>query len=175
MSLDGARPIAVIGAMSLLIASGCREDPSARNVPVPAAQLVGIEVSARDALGWSHRGELSADLDGDGTAESVLLTSDVQLSPTGAPLWEDGHRWALVIHDGNDTTLAYAAFVPQGFVEAAVLGPSSAGRREILLQERTPAQLRSISIGYAGPHRATATAAAYYQLEQWLPNSATVR
>lgn len=175
MRRGGARAARVIGAMSLLVTGGCREDPSARNTPVPAARLVGIEVSSRDALGWSHRGELSTDVDGDGSAELVVLASDVELSPTGAPLWEDGHRWALVIRDGNDTTVAYAAFVPQGFVEAAILRPSSAGAREILVQERTPSQLRSISIGYAGPHRATATAAAYYQLEQWLPNSATVR
>ncbi len=170
-----ARSAALACAASLVFGSGCQDDPSARNAPVPAAQLIGIEISARDALGWAHRGELTADLDGNGSPENAVLTADVQLSATGAPLWEDGHRWALVIRDGTDTTVAYAAFVPHGFVEAALLRPSSDGRREILLQERTPSQLRSISIGYAGPQRATASSAAYYQLEHWLPNSASLR
>jgi hypothetical protein len=175
MMPGGARSAALACAAWLLLASGCGSDPSARNTPVAAAELLGIEVSPGDALGWSHRGDLTADLDGDGSAEVAVLTADVQLSAAGAPLWEDGHRWALVIRDGSDTTVAFAAFVPQGFVEVAVLRPSSQGSRDLLLQERTPSQLRSISIGYAGPHRATATSAAYYQLEQWLPNSAALR
>lgn len=164
-----------VWAVALFIASACGQEPSARNAPVAAAQLIAIEVSARDASGWTHRGEVTADVDGDGSGETVMLTSDVALSAAGEPLWEDGHRWAVLIRDGQDTTLAYAAFVPQGFVEAAILRPSSDGRREILVQERTPSQLRSLSIGYAGPGRATSTAAAYYQLEEWLPHSATLR
>ena len=67
-----------------------------------------------------------------------------------------------------------SAFVPHGFVEAAVLQPSSAGQRELLVQERTPKQVRALTITYEGPDQARSVSAAYYQLESWLPGSATL-
>jgi hypothetical protein len=147
-------------------------DPSASNEPTPAAELLLLRVTAAEVLSWPHRQEVAADLDGDRQPETVVLAADVHLSDSGRPLWEDGHRWGLVIVDGTDSTLVYSAFVPRGFVETAILRPSSSGAREVLLQERTPEQLRSIAIAYEGPGSARVASAAYYQTEEWLPGSA---
>ena len=49
------------------------------------------------------------------------------------------------------------------------------GRRNVLVQERTPGQLRSLEIEYRGPGSARSSSAAYYQVEGWLPGSASLR
>ena len=126
-----------------------------------------------EVLAWPYRQQRSADLDGDRSAEIVVLACDVSFSSQGAPLWEDGHRWALVIQDRRAATLAYAAFVPHGSVEVAVLQPSSEGRRDVLVQEHSRDRLRALTIGYAGEGRARSVSAAHYQVEAWLPAVAT--
>lgn len=165
-----------IGLLGVM-AAGCTSDPSARNEPAPVEPLVTIELTAVEALAWPYRYELQADLDGDGGRETVALVCDVEVTSGGRILWEDGHRWALLVTDGPETTLAYAAFVPRGSVEVAVLRPSSGREREVLVIERTPERLRMVTIGYQGPGRAAATSAAHYQIDQiesWLPGSATL-
>jgi hypothetical protein len=164
-------PIAATLAAALLAA--CAGDPSAPNEPAPAAELRTIELSAAEALGWSYRHQLAADVDGDGAPETVVLACDVVVTPEGRVLWEDGHRWAVVVRDGELATLAYAAFVPHGFVEAAVLRPAAEGGREILLRERTPDRVRDLWLAYPRPGEARAASAAYSSVESWLPGSAT--
>jgi hypothetical protein len=178
--------------LGLFVAMGTAcHDPSARNEPAPAAILLALKLDAGDALAWGHRSELVADLDGDGSPETIVLACDVELSSEGAILWEDGHRWAVVVKDRSHATLAYSSFVPRGFVEVAILQEavehaarardSGAGRpaairhrRELLVLERTPEQLRAVNVAYDGPGQVRAASAAYYQLESWLPGSATV-
>jgi hypothetical protein len=164
----------VLAVVLLAAASGaCRaHDPSSRNEP-PRDDAVAIELTAEAAGAWAYGHEAGADLDGDGSRETVVLASDVRTSPSGVPLWEDGHRWALTVSSGADVTLLYAAFVPNGFVEAAVEPPSSDGTREILVLERTPGRLRVLTLAYAGPGQAPPPASvAHYSLEGWLPGSA---
>ncbi len=69
----------------------------------------------------------------------------------------------------------YTAFVPNGFVEAALLQASSEGRREVLVQERTPQQLRALVVAYEAPGKARSVSGAYYQVETWFPGSASLR
>lgn len=158
-----------------LVCGSCTERSSPpANDPLSAPPLA-LELSAEQALAWAYHHELSSDLDGDNSPETVVLASDVQLSARGVPLWEDGHRWALVVQEGDRATLVYSAFVPHGFVEAAILQASSERRREVLVQERTPNQLRALAISYEGPGRARSASAAYYQIESWFPESATLR
>ena len=130
--------------------------------------------SAEEAAAWSLQHPVTADLDGDGAPERIVLASDVTVGPDGRPLWEDGHRWALVIEAADSRrTLAYAAFVPRGFVEAAILAQSSDGTRAILILERTPERHRALEIGYLGPGEARSRSAAHYQIESWLPGAAS--
>ena len=157
----------------LAMTTGCGHDPSAMNEPVPAARLVKIELTAGQALAWPYQQKLEADLDGDGAPESVILMADAEVM-RGQPLWEDGHRWAIVVRDGSEETLAYAAFVPRGFVEAAVGQRQSDRTREIIVVERSPDHLTAITIAYRGAGQTEASSASYYQLESWLPRSARI-
>ena len=70
-------------------------------------------------------------------------------------------------------TLVYAAFVPNGHVEVAVLAPDAQDRRNVLIQERTPSQTRSVVIAYVEPGNAGTVSEANYQIEAWLPTLAT--
>jgi hypothetical protein len=137
---------------------------------VDSARVPSVETT----LGWGYRQQTAADLDGDDQPEQITLTADVSLGPNRLPLWEDGHRWALYVESaGRRPTLLYAAFVPNGFVESAILQADQNGRRRVLVQERTPAQLRSLEVEYdAGTARLSS--AAYYQIQQWIPGSASM-
>jgi len=42
----------------------------------------------------------------------------VQTGSPGIPLWEDGHRWDVIVEDGDARTLLYGAFVPNGDADA---------------------------------------------------------
>ncbi len=162
-----AIPLTALLASALLC---CARDSAPLSNPL-SAPPVEIGVSEAEVLAWPYRQETSADLDGDGSAEVVILAADVSFSTAGVPLWEDGHRWAVVIQDRDRPGLAYAAFVPRGRVEAAVLQPSSEGKREVLVQERTPERTRALTLAYDAPGKIRSVSAAHYQVETWLPDA----
>jgi len=151
---------------------GAQETNPLEAPPVDVSRVGSAEVA--DA--WAYRREASADLDGDGTTERIVISADVTISEKKVPLWEDGHRWAVYAEatDGRRTML-YGAFVPNGFAEAAVLAADSEGKRRVLVQERTPSQVRALEIEYLGPGIAKSRSAAHYQIEQWLPGVASLR
>jgi hypothetical protein len=131
--------------------------------------------SADEPSTWEYRRSLEVDLDGDAREERLVIASDVTLRPDGSPLWEDGHRWAVYVEPAGPEgrrTLLFAAFVPNGFVEAAALAPGEGGRRRVLVQERTPHQLRALEVAYEGPGAARLSSGAYYQLGTWLEGAA---
>jgi hypothetical protein len=163
--------------MMILLAACHPDAPGAveRN-PLDAPPVDSARVSIGAVEAWRYRRELSADLDGDGQPERLVLTSDVEVRPDGVPLWEDGHRWALFAENtAGNRTLLYAAFVANGFVEAAVLQANDQGRRRVLVQERTPQQVRALEVEYRAPGDARSSSGAYYQVESWMPGSATLR
>lgn len=162
----------------MILLAACRPAApgAAERNPLEAPPVDSARVSIGTVDGWRYRRELSADLDGDGQPERLVLTSDVEVRPDGVALWEDGHRWALVAQNAAGArTLLYAAFVPNGFAEAAVLQADGQGRRKVLVQERTPQQLRALEIEYRAPGDARSASAAYYQVESWLPGGASLR
>lgn len=126
--------------------------------------------TAAEAAAWPHRQVLEADLDGDARDERIVLATDVGLDSAGRPLWEDGHRWAVFVDGPGERTMLYAAFVPNGHVEAAVTIAGSDGRRRVLVQERTPERLLVTEIDYDGPGRARTSSAAYAHVERWFPD-----
>ncbi|HYO16264.1 MAG TPA: hypothetical protein VE685_23950 [Thermoanaerobaculia bacterium] len=158
----------VVASSSCAVETGPSEVNPLSAPPVDAA----LGVSSREVLEWGYRRELRADLDGDGSAERLILAADVSVNDRGVPLWEDGHRWALVVQEGGADTLVFSSFVPNGFVEVAVLSASSEGGRELLIQERIPSQVRSLVVSYQQPGAARTVSSAYYQIEQWMPGSA---
>lgn len=133
---------------------------------------VDDRVQLAAAAQWPHRQAVEADVDGDGTAEGVVLVSDVTLDREGRPLWEDGHRWAVFVDDEGQRTLLYGDFVPNGHVEAGVVSGAEGRARHVLVRERTPQRARTFVIAYDGPGAARGVSAAAYQVEQWVPSLA---
>jgi hypothetical protein len=176
MTVD--RALAPLLAIALLTACakpatppGAQEPNPLEAPPVDAIRVADAEVAAA----FAYRREASADLDGDGTPERIVIAADVTLSEKRLPLWEDGHRWAVYAESAEGKrTLLYAAFVPNGFAEAAILAAGSDGKRRVLVQERTPSQVRALEIEYEGPGVAKSRSAAHYQIEQWLPGTAAL-
>lgn len=150
-------------------ASPAAESPLSRP-PIDAAVAAGVEAVAD----WPYRQSIEGDLSGDGSTERITLTSDVSLAEDGRPLWEDGHRWAAYVEEGADRTLLYSAFVPNGFVEAALSPATEGAAAALLVSERTPQHLRILTIEYAGPGRVRAGTHAEYLIDSWLPGFATI-
>lgn len=142
--------------------------------PTEAAPVDTARVKSAEVASWPYRREISADLDGDDKLERLVIAADVTMGPTG-PLWEDGHRWAVYVEPGKgERALLYGAFVPHGFAEAAVLAPDDKDRRKVLVQERTPQQVRALEVEY-DRGKVRLSSAAYYQVGEWLPGSASMR
>jgi len=76
-----------------------------------------------------------ADLDGDGTPEQLEIRADVELDARGRPLWEDGHRWVVVVRDGPDEHRLVDEFVPQGTLSAWVVDPGERIPTIVVLRE----------------------------------------
>jgi hypothetical protein len=160
----------VAAALSVLL-SAC----SAPAAPPPMGSLDAPPVDTErirlaDAEQWTHRRFVDADLDGDGSTERVIVAADVQIGARNTPLWEDGHRWAVIVEGGGARTLLYGAFVPNGDVETAVLSPDSTNHRNILVRERTPQQSRTFVVAYRRPGTVRTVSVAYDQVEQWVPS-----
>ena len=160
------------------IAAACCATLLACSAPPPAEPPASLlappidtdRITLAEAQRWAYRRGVDADLDADGSPERVILTADVQVNAAGAALWEDGHRWAVIVEDGDARTLVYGAFLPNGHAEAAVLVPHATRRRDVLVRERTPDQSRVLVIAYDKPGAARTVSAAYDQVEQWLPS-----
>lgn len=163
----------------LMLLASCRaaNPPAEAHNPLQAPPVDSARVgSVAQVAAWAYRRELSADLDGDGQAERLVLAADVEVRPDWTPLWEDGHRWALYAESaGGERTLLYSAFIPNGHAEAAVLTADQQGRRRVLVQERTPQQLRALEVEYRAPGDARSSSSAYYQVESWMPGGALLR
>jgi hypothetical protein len=103
--------------------------------------------------GWAYVQRATVDFDADGELETAVLISDVTLDATGAPLWEDGHRWQVYIEEPTgERTYLYRRFLPNGSLAADVVRRDS-GTRSLLLVARTPHQLTIHEIKYSGPER----------------------
>jgi hypothetical protein len=103
--------------------------------------------------GWSYSQRVTADLDNDGTDESLVLLSDVHLDKSGQPLWEDGHRWQVYVQEPDSgITRLYARFIPNGKLVAELtsdIGPSPS----IVLLEQAADHLAVYEVRYRGPRR----------------------
>ena len=166
MSRTRLLPVALVGLLAACSPPPAEPPPATLTAPPVDTDRITLVEAQR----WAYRRAVDADLDADGSAERIVLTSDVQVNATGAPLWEDGHRWAVIVEDGGERTLVYGAFLPNGHAEAAVLIPHATMRRDVLVRERTPDQSRVLVIAYDKPGTARTVSTAYDQVEQWLPS-----
>jgi hypothetical protein len=104
---------------------------------------------------WRYQRRASADLDGDGAGETVVLIADVELDPRGQPIWDHGHRWQVYVEerDGRRTYI-YARFLPNGKLDAHLARRDSTTPPTIVLLEQTPYNLAVYDVRYLGPTRA---------------------
>lgn len=81
------------------------------NLIDPAQKLV-----VAGEAGWDYRQYLSADLDGDGSTETVVIMARVAKDPErpGEYQWDDGQPWQIYIQDGDNITHVYARWVQLG-------------------------------------------------------------
>ena len=158
----------------VLAAAACQRGGWRGGSPQTAAPVDTARVHAAEVGGWGYRREVSADLDGDGKLERLVIAADVAMGPTG-PLWEDAHRWAVYVEpEKGERTLLYGGLVPNGFTEAAVLQEDQDHRRKVLVQERTPQQVRAMEVEY-DKGKARLVSSANYHVGEWLPGSASMR
>jgi hypothetical protein len=165
---------ALLAPLFLLALAACQRGGWSGNNPATAAPVDTARVHAAEVGGWGYRREVSADLDGDGKLERLVIAADVAMGPTG-PLWQGANRWAVYVEPAKgERTLLYGALVPNGFAEAAVLQADQNGRRKVLIQERTPEQVRSMGVEYDNG-KARLSSAATYKVGEWLPGAASLR
>jgi hypothetical protein len=162
---------AVATALPLTLACSPAGPSRSAGNPLEAPPIDTSRVRSADvAAAWPQRTGFAADLDGDGPLEAVFLAADVERDAVGRPLWEDGHRWAVYVDVHAGRTLLYAAFVPQGHVEAAITAPFGDGTRHLHVEERTPGHVRVLEIAYDGPGRARLVSAERGPIARWFPD-----
>jgi len=105
--------------------------------------------------GWMYQQRASADLDVDGTAESIVLISDVGVDDRGQPMWEHGHRWQVYVEEADGArTYLYARFLPNGKLTAELTQPESAKAPTVTLLEQSPTNIALYEIAYNGAGKA---------------------
>ena len=109
-----------------LVLGVTRCDEPAPGNPVPEMpERPGREQAGAspDAAPLPHATIASArvNLDEDGPLEAVEIRADVELAADGEPIWEDGHRWVVLIRDGSEEHRIVDEFVPQGRLTAWVV------------------------------------------------------
>ena len=107
------RRLFCLPAALLLLAFSCRNEP----VSPPSAPRYVEAAKALPEGVLTLIDTVRLDLTHDQRAEWIGLSADVRRARNGALLWEDGHRWRLLVRD--DTGRAYALldeFVPMGQV-----------------------------------------------------------
>lgn len=132
--------------------------------------------SVESTANWEYKRQIAVDLDRDAVQEQLVLTSDVTVDARGIALWEDGHRWAVYVHSPTrPPIMLYSAFVPNGHVEVAILTANGNRRQHVLVQERTPDQLRILDIEYGADFGVRLSSAGHYHIQNWLPGAASLR
>lgn len=109
--------------------------PGPKQLPLPAVRIA----SAR------------ADLDGDGTPEEIEIRADVERAADGAILWEDGHRWAVLVRSGDGEHRLVDQFVPHGRLTAWVVEPEEGSPVVVVLKESGTAGIELRAFRHDGP------------------------
>lgn len=154
--------------------AGCDsgEVPDAEPSPLSQPPVASRAFSSVDeVLGWGYSRTFEADLDGDGIEERLIVAADVEVDEQDRPLWEDGHRWAVVVEDGSELTPLFGDFVPNGFVEASLLQGDGSRPGPVLILTRSPSQLQLFEVEYRADE-GHLLSSANYLIDSWLPGSA---
>lgn len=135
--------IAAALLFSLLLAcAGGGDEAASADPPAAPAGTVGaggelIGPAAPPAGAYTLLDSATVDLDGDGTPERVELSASVEVDGEGRPLWEDGHRWLVLVRDGEAAYPLLEEFVPWGGAAFWVLESDTGGPPAILVETRS--------------------------------------
>lgn len=162
----------LVSAAAAITAIGCspRAPEPGDHTAVQALPVDTVRAGLDVVAGWQHSTTLDVDLNGDGTAERLVVASDVTLMDSGEPLWEDGHRWAVYAEESARRTLLYSKFLPHGVAEVAIGTADVDGSHDVLIVERTPQHSRAVVVRYERPGVARLVSEANYALDRWLPS-----
>ena len=106
--------------------------------------------------GWEYAMTTTADLDGDGESETIVLVANVSIHK-GRPAWNDGQAWqAYLVESGGERVDLYRQYIQLGKVSLAITEDSENGPPAVLLAENTDTHIRVIEIHYQGPDEITA-------------------
>lgn len=104
--------------------------------------------------GWAYQRVATADLDGDGVMERVVLIADA-IVEQGRPLWDDGQRWQVYIEEPDGTrTYVYAQLLQLGTLTVRLARATTSQALTLLLMEQLPQQLGVYEVSYRGPGQA---------------------
>lgn len=124
---------------------------------VPLSELVDssyIEQRAGEDR-WEYVQRGSADLDGDGQPELVVVTARAELV-RGVPAWDDGQPWQIYVEEpGGERTHFYAGYVQLGTILTRItLPPEDAETARIMMLEHLPDRISLYEARYLGPGEA---------------------
>lgn len=107
--------------------------------------------------GWNYQQTASADLDGDGRIEKVVLIARVELV-RGRPAWDDGQPWQAYIEAPDGTrTYVFARFVQLGTLSLRLSATEGNEHPVVMLLEQLPDRLSVYEVAYSGPGHARVT------------------
>jgi hypothetical protein len=133
-------------------------DSAARSAPaaMPAAPLIDPR-SPKLVADPAHRRfnhTITADLDGDGTEESLVILADAELDEELRPVWGDGHAWVAYVEEPDGArTYLYARQIQEGMLLPRLMPAAGDRTRAIVLEEETNQTLGAYELRYRGPNR----------------------
>lgn len=170
---------------------GCDRDESADNAPETlspaeaATDARGVHVDQPkplvlvdttylkqvdlDSLTEGMRGELRADLDGDGGEETITVYARVALREE-EPMWDDGQPWFVTIDNAaGERTVVYAGWVQLGHLEAGISAPDSGGHRSLVLLKHEGSGITAYRVSYLEPGTTYAEMLMQQEVMQYVP------
>ena len=142
-----------------------RAAPSA--APPSAVVLTdsGQVPATRGAGGWNYSQSATADVDGDGQNERIVMMARVEMV-RGRPAWDDGQQWQVYVEEADSSrTTVYARFLQLGTLTMRIEGADAQVPRRIVLLEQLPDRLSVYEVEYVGPAKFRATTAYQRRLD----------
>ena len=103
--------------------------------------------------GWNYRQAATADVTGDGTPETIVLTAQVEMY-RGRPAWDDGQAWQVYVEFADSSrTYVYANRLQLGTLTMRLSRADSGQAATIVLIEHLPDRLRVAEAAIADGHR----------------------
>ncbi|MDT0631409.1 hypothetical protein [Rubrivirga litoralis] len=154
-----------------LVASGCTRHSTAEASGAYWPPIDPEGPPLEESVAWPVQRGLTADLDGDGVDERLVVASDVTVGADGEPLYEDGHRWAVWVVEpeaaGDSVrTQLYGAFVPMGRADVYLTAPSVGESPSVLVLERGGTQVQTNDVRYHGPGDARSVSGGTYPVQR---------